>query len=193
MIETLKNFYIMFKCIIERGMKINFDDGETLVRYYDKNKKLYLNYPEMLRIPKKIYNTVMINDEFRKSIMKLPQTEMELEYEFLNYVPIRIKECKEQDGRHYYPRVRFLADKNSLMVISYKFVDKNEYKSEMEYVMESIEFLVKYFYQLGRPKKLYVRDEESKMYLKDIADKAQIKLVVRSKLKAIDEFYATIM
>ena len=45
---------------------------------------------------------------------------------------------------------------------------------------------------MGRPKSIYVRDEETKMYLKDIADKAKIKLIVKPKLKAIDEFYRSL-
>lgn len=44
MIEALKNFYMMFRAIIEKGMIINFSEGEVLVRHYDKNKKLYSNY-----------------------------------------------------------------------------------------------------------------------------------------------------
>ena len=189
MIEALKNFYMMFRAIIEQGMKVNFQAGEVLARHYDKDKKLYLNYPNQLIIPKKDYNIIAVNDEFEGDIKKLPQTEMELEYEFLNYFPIRIRENKEKDGRYYYPRVRFMADKKSGLVISNDLINKNDYKSENEYIIESVELLINYFYKFGRPKRLYVRDEESKMYLKDIAEKAQIKLVVRPKLKIIDEFY----
>ena len=137
----------------------------------------------------KDYSIIAVNDEFEEDIMKLPQTEMELEYEFLNYIPIRIMENKEQDGRYYYPRARFMADRKSGLVISHDLINKNDYKSEMEYIIESAELLINYFYKFGRPKRIYVRDEESKMYLKDIADKAQIKLTVRPKLKSIDEFY----
>ena len=45
---------------------------------------------------------------------------------------------------------------------------------------------------MGRPKSIYVRDEETKMYLKDILDKAKIKVIVRPKLKVIDEFYSSL-
>ena len=45
---------------------------------------------------------------------------------------------------------------------------------------------------MGRPKSIYVRDEETKMYLKDILDKAKVKIIVKPKLKAIDEFYRTL-
>lgn len=189
MIEALKNFYMMLRAIIEQGMKVNFETGEVLARHYDKDKKLYLNYPNQLIIPKKDYNIITVNDEFEEDIKKLPQTEMELEYEFLNYFPIRIRDNKEKDGRYYYPRARFMADKKSGLVIANDLINKNDYKSENEYIIESVEFLINYFYKYGRPKRIYVRDEESKMYLKDIADKAQIKLTVRPKLKVIDEFY----
>lgn len=189
LIESLKNFYMMFRAIIEQGMKVNFEAGEVLTRHYDKDKKLYLNYPNQLMIPEKDYSIIAVNDEFEEDMMKLPQTEMEFEYEFLNYVPIRIRDNKEQDGRYYYPRARFIADRKSGFVISHDLINKNDYKSEMEYIIESTEILINYFYKFGRPKRIYVRDEESKMYLKEIVDKAQIKLTVRPKLKAIDEFY----
>ena len=77
MIEALKNFYMMFRAIIEQGMKVNFEAGEVLARHYDKDKKLYLNYPNQLMIPEKDYSIIAVNDEFEEDIMKLPQTEME--------------------------------------------------------------------------------------------------------------------
>ena len=67
--------------------------------------------------------------------------------------------------------------------------NQNNYENEKDYVIESVKFLINNFYKMGRPKSIYVRDEETKMYLKDIADKAKIKLIVKAKLKSIDEFY----
>ncbi len=189
MIEALKNFYMMFRAIIEQGIKVDFENGEILARHYDKEKKLFLNYPAPLMLPEKHYDTIKADDKFEKDIMKLPQTEMEIEYEFLNYVPIRIRDNKEQDGRHYYPRARFIVERKSGSVISYDLINKNNYENEKDYVIESVKFLINNFYKMGRPKSIYVRDEETKMYLKDIADKAKIKLIVKAKLKSIDEFY----
>ncbi len=189
MIEALKNFYMMFRLIIKEGAKIDFENGKTLERRYDKKKKLFFNYLVPLILPEKHFNTIETGLEFEENIMKLPQTEMELEYEFLNYVPIRIKNNKEQDGRYYYPIARFLAERKSGFAISHKLIDKNDYKSKNDYILESAGFLVDYFYKVGRPRSIYVRDEETKMYLKDILDKAKIKIVVSPKLKVIDEFY----
>ncbi len=124
--------------------------------------------------------------------MKLPQSDIEIEYEFLNYVPIRIRDNKEQDGRYYYPRARYMAVRNSKIVLPPDLIDKNDYENESDYIMESVELLLNYFYKIGRPKSIYVRDEETKMYLKDVADKAKIKIIVKPKLKAIDEFYRSL-
>ncbi len=189
MIEALKNFCMMFRAIIEQGMIANFDEGEVLVRHYDKERKLYLNYASPLMIPEKDYQIIHADDNFKKDIMKIPQTEMEIEYEFLNYLPFRMRDFKEQDGRYYYPRVRAISDKQSGIMLLFEFINKNDYKSEEEYLLESVKILIDYFHKIGRPKKIYVRDEETKMYLKEIADKAKIKLVVKSRLKSIDEFY----
>ena len=189
MIEALKNFYMMFRAIIEQGIEADFANGEVLARHYDKEKQLFLNYPAPLMIPKKHYNTIITDDKFEKDIIKLPQTEMELEYEFVNYIPIRIRENKEDDGRYYYPLSRIIVERKSGLVLSNDLIDKNEYKSKRDYVLESAELLINYFYKMGRPKSIYVRDEETKMYLKDILDKAKIKIIIKPKLKAIDEFY----
>lgn len=189
MIEALKNFYMMFRAIIEQGIKADFENGEILARHYDKEKQLFLNYPAPLMLPKKHYNAIRTDDEFEKDIIELPQTEMELEYEFVNYIPIRIRENKEDDGRYYYPLSRIITERKSGIVISDDLVDKNKYKSKRDYVLESVELLINYFYKIGRPKSVYVRDEETKMYLKDVLDKAKIKIIIKPKLKAIDEFY----
>lgn len=189
MIEALKNFYMMFRAIIEQGIKADFANGEVLARHYDKEKQLFLNYPAPLMLPKKHYNTIITDDKFEEDIIKLPQTEMELEYEFVNYIPITIRENKEDDGRYYYPLSRIIVERKSGLVLSNDLIDKNEYKSKRDYVLESAELLINHFYKMGRPKSIYVRDEETKMYLKDILDKAKIKIIIKPKLKAIDEFY----
>ncbi len=192
MLEALKNFYMMFRAIIEQGIKVDFENGEILARHYDKGKKLFLSYPAPLMLPEKHFNTIKTEAGFEKDIMKLPQTEMELEYEFLNYIPIRIREHKEQDGRYYYPLARMIAERKSGVIISHDLIDKNRYESKSDYVLEATELLINYFYKMGRPKNIYVRDEETKMYLKDILDKAKIKIIVKPKLKAIDEFYRSL-
>lgn len=189
MTMLLGNFYMMLKCIIEQGIKVDFEKGQVLVRHYDKDKKLYLNYPQALFAPDQDYKTLMVSDDYEKAVKQIPQTEMELEYEFLNYLPMKIKANKEKDGRYYLPRVRIMAERKSGFVMMCDLIDKKDYKDEEEYVKESAQVLIDQFYEIGRPKAIYVRDEETKACLENIAEKAQIKLIVRPKFKFIDDFY----
>lgn len=189
LIDALENFYMIFKTIIDGGLKIDFESGETVARHYDKDKKLYLTYPTELLIPEKEYNAIGVNIDLLEDIIKMPQTDMEIEYDFLNYVPLKVRNSKEKDGRCYYPKLRIMADRKTGFIISNDIIDKNNYKTEKEYVIESLKELMDKFSKIGRPKSIYVRDMETKMYLKDMCDKLSIKIIVKPRLKAIDELY----
>ena len=189
MIDVLQNVYMMLIAIIQHGLEVNFDEGQVLQRHYDKEKKLYINFASPLIIAKKHYGIIKVNDEFEKTVMKIPQTEMEIEYEFLNFLPIKIRELQEQDGRYYYPISRIMAERNSGFIILQNILDKNGYKNKDEYVIDCIDLLIEKIHEIGRPKTIYVRDEETKMYLKDVADKAKIKIVINQNLEAIDSAY----
>lgn len=184
---------MMFKAIIYEGVKVDFENNETLVRHYDEKTKQYVNYSVPLIIPKRPSPTFTIKTKFENDIMKLPRTEMELECEFLNCIPMRIKENKEPEGRMNYPIARFIADRKSELMLDYDLINKNDYDNKEDYILESVNLLIDYFFKIGRPKCIYVRDEETKMYLKDILDKAKIKIRVRPTLKAIDGFFDSLM
>ena len=96
---------------------------------------------------------------------------------------------KEEDGRHYYPIGRFIAEVKSRVVIEHDLIDKNDYESKDEYIYESIDTLFSTFQEIGRPKKVYVRDEESKSYLMHVLKLAEIELEVKNRLEGIDEMY----
>ncbi len=179
----------MLKAYIDKQIEVNFDDNEVIARHYDKDKKVYLNYPNQLMVPDKNYGVISFNEKFEEAVNKLPKTDSELEVEFLNYLPVRIKSNREADGRFYYPRVSLLADRTSGIMLSCDLLNKNDYKNELEYIMEALDPLMKHIFENGRPKRIYVRDEETKVCLKELEEKAKIKITVRPKLKVIDNFY----
>lgn len=189
MTVLLKNFYMMFKAYVENDFDIHFEDGEILVREYDKKTELYINYRsriEEIKIERKIFG---FGSDFENDVMKLPKKNLEFEYEFLNYYPMRIKENRESDGRYYYPRVKIFAIKNMGPVDPPVLVDKNKYKDEAEYIIECLDDLIGKIFEYGRPKTIYVRDKETATILSDLCKKAKIRLVVRSKLDVIDYIY----
>lgn len=186
MTELLKNFYMMFRAIIEEKLEVDFERGEILARYYDKNKKLFLNHPAPLALPPRKFFEAGISQEALETLLKLPRSQMELEYDFINYIPIRIRNFKDEEGRHYYPRFRFIGERKSGMILHGELIDRLEYSTEETYIYDSLDKLVDQFYELGIPKKIYVRDAETEHILTKIMRKLNVELVVTPNLKAID-------
>ena len=108
-----------------------------------------------------------IDGDFEENMNKIPKNNMELKLEFISYIPFRIRSNKENDGRYYYPRMRFLVDRKSHYVIANELIDKRKYQDEYEYVIEIIEKLISFIEKYGKPKVIYVRDNETKFYLKE--------------------------
>lgn len=188
----LENFYEMIKEYIENKINIDFDNEEIFIRSYNTKINRYVNKPGKIGNIEIQYKHFFFDVKFEEEVKKLPQKNMEFEYEFLNYLPIRIKEMVDKERRQYYPRVRSFAIRNSEFVLPPKLIDKKDYKTEMEYINESIDQLLKFIFKLGRPKTIYVRDDETKYLLNDIAKKANIELKVSPRLKTIDQFYKMI-
>ena len=170
-------------------MQIDFENGEILVRHYDNKNKLFINHIAPLILPDKKYKTIILDEMFEKDVMELPQKKMEFEYEYMNYLPIKIRDNREKDGRYYYPLIRIIAERKSELLINNSIIDKNDYENINEYILESVRILTDYIFKYGRPSIIYVRDEETKMILKNFAKKAKIKIGIRAKLKVIDDFY----
>lgn len=189
MTKALENFYMMFKSYIENKIEVKFEKGETLTRNYDKKNKVYIDYISRLYIPPKEYNIIGIDGGFEENMKNLPVNNMELELEFLSYIPLIIRANKEKDGRYYYPRMRFLVDRKSHYVIIKDFIDKKTYNSEYEYVVETFEKLISFIQKYGKPKVIYVRDKETKFYLKEFEEKSKIKIKISPKLREIDKLY----
>ncbi len=192
LIKTLNEFYMLYKEIIENNVNPKFMLGETLARFYDKESHKYINEINKLMIPEKELGTIELPKDLEKKLKQLPKKNIELEYDFLNYIPIRIIENKESDGRYYYPRVRYLVTKNLSFVSPPELIDKNKYKNELEYISESMNLLVNRILNTGLPKKIYVRDEETKALLQELEDKIKIKIIVSPKLEEIDDFLSSL-
>lgn len=193
MIEALKNFIILFKDIKENNIQADFKRGNTITRLYDENAKTWMTVVAPLIITKIDYESVTIQEpEFEEEIKKLQKTNMELEYEFMNYIPFHVEDLKE-DGRYYYPRMQLMAERKSGMILYQNMINKKEYDNEELYIEMCIQKFLEMLEKLGRPKVLYVRDVQTKTILQDICKKAEITIKINAHLKAIDEMYSQMM
>lgn len=188
-IDAFTSYYEMVRNIIENDIKIDFEAGKTLLRIFDKKNQCFIDNVTDIFFPDSEFNVIQISDHLKNQLKEIPKTELSIEYEFLNYLPIKLKELKEKDGKTNFSRMRILADRKSGYILMHDLIKDSDYKDEADYVFESIDKLIEFITKYGRPKGIYVRDEKTKALLSDLESGIDIKIKLSPRLDAIDGAY----
>lgn len=188
-IDEFTSYYEMVKNIIENDIKIDFEAGKTLLRIFNKENQCFIDNVTDIFFPDSEFNVIQISDNLKNQLKEIPKTELSIEYEFLNYLPIKLKELKEKDGKINFSRMRILADRKSGYILMHDLIKDSDYKDEADYVFESIDKLIEFITKYGRPKEIYVRDEETKALLSDLESGIDIKIKLSPRLDAINGAY----
>jgi len=179
--EVLQNLYMALKAHIIEGIKIDFENGNTLKRSYNLKDELWLNYEAPIKIPHKQYLIPVLEDEMlisKLSKIKLNNQEWELD---IAYLSTTVNDKKYD--RPVMGRMCILADKKSEMIINQNML------TPMDDDIQAIFNIVIYqIMDYGKPSKIIVRDEYIYYILKDLCDRTKIKLEIKGRLKAIDYF-----
>lgn len=182
----------MVRNIIENDIKIDFEAGKTLLRIFDKENQCFIHNVTDMFFTDSEFNVIQISDHLKNRLKEIPKTELSIEYEFLNYLPIKLKELKElkeKDGKIKFPRMRILADRKSGYILMHDLIKDSDYKDEADYVFESLDKLIEFITKYGRPKEIYVRDKKTKALLSDLESGIDIKMKLSPRLDAIDGAY----
>lgn len=185
-IDAFTSYYEMVKNIIENDIKIDFEAGKTLLRIFDKKNQCFIDNVTDIFFPDSEFNVIQISDHLKNQLKEIPKTELSIEYEFLNYLPIKLK---EKDGKTNFSRMRILADRKLGYILMHDLIKDSDYKDEADYVFESIDKLIEFITKYGRFKGICVRDEETKALLSDLESGFDIKIKLSPRLDAIDGAY----
>ena len=188
-IDAFTSYYEMVKNIIENDIKIDFEAGKTLLRIFNKENQCFIDNVSDIFFPYSEFNIIQISYHLKNQLKEIPKTELSIEYEFLNYLPIKLKELKEKHGKIKFPRMRILADRKSGYILMNDLIKDSDYKDEADYVFESLDKLIEFITKYGGPKEIYVRDEETKALLSDLESGIDIKIKLSPRLDAIDGAY----
>ena len=96
-IDAFTSYYEMVKNIIENDIKIDFEAGKTLLRIFDKENQCFIDNVSDIFFPYSEFNVIQISYHLKNQLKEISKTELSIEYEFLNYLPIKLKELKEKD------------------------------------------------------------------------------------------------
>ena len=194
MTKALTDYYEMYQKYSAGSLKPNFPESLVIRRDYNTKDKTIKDYIGIAPLPtKEKYETIEIDKKLGMDLISSESLSINLELEMLNYLPVRIKSNKGKDGRHRYPLLFIMADKKSQYIFE-MYMGSDKTKKEYEkYIYECMNKLTDFILNQGRPRKIYVRDERTKIALTDLANKAGIDLVVKSNLPAIDFIISTFL
>ncbi|MCL2285583.1 MAG: hypothetical protein FWC32_04370 [Firmicutes bacterium] len=175
-ITVLQN-YIMAFSSFELGLAVDFEDGQTLLRFYSPKNDMWYNYGyEMPPIPVIKPQLIIVDDMDVAQLKKKKTNKAELGV-IIMYLPLPYQE--ERGARPKIPHIAFLVDAKSGMMIDMAF------DQELTIEVVAIQMLTKYILNEGRPLCISVPCKKTAVYVKDFASKLGIKLKIDMELRDV--------
>jgi hypothetical protein len=178
--EVFKHLYMALKAI-NKGLKVDFEAGNTLLRRYDEETKLWINYETPAIIPQRKYRVPVLQDEIlvaRLNKQKIIDEKLEIDIAYLNSV---INDKKYD--KPIITRMCILADCRTEAILGCNILTPDD-----EDVDTIFNMLINYIMKIGKPKTIIVRDEYIQSLLSDICERINVGLKIKGRLKAIDTF-----
>lgn len=170
LIQSLENFVMACRHLLEGKLEVDFEGGETLLRFYSPEKELWLNTAAKMPPIQFTLPALIIKDDILIARLKSKkQHNKQIEFE-VAYFPAPIQARKED--RPYLPQLIMLADKKSGLPLNQHVFKPGETIEDA-----ILEMIAGYIVKHGRPSVIYVRDNRTACYLDDLCRKLDIKLV----------------
>lgn len=168
-------------CEYSKGaIKVNFDHQETLVRSYDKGQEKWVCHCGPLQIPEEEHTHLVLEDELLvRRLKKRSMTDQILE---MDLVCLGVRIDNKEFKRPIMPILFLMLEKKSGMVIDQDMLCPNDDKRQI-----LIKSLVNFILDQGRPRKIFVRDEDCGRVLWDLCQKLSIEITVSGKLELVDD------
>jgi len=186
-IQTLQNFYMACMHLLSEKFCVNFFSGNTLLRQYSPEKKLWINTAiEMPPVPL-MRQRIIINDDNLIAEMKgKKRTRAKLEFE-ITYLTSPVEEKK--GDRPYFPRLFLLVDKKDGMPLDQHLLHNDD---RLERSKIGLGMLLEYISNFGRPLSINVRDDRVADIIADFCEKIGVKLIAGQGIPNIDNILETL-
>lgn len=175
----MQEFVMMVITLYDKGMITEIKKDEFILRWYDEKSKLFLNhhfpdtFPKKIEYPHLIIQTSKAADKIRKSA---PSS---FSYELSKaYVPTQI----EEDGEIIIPQLLLIVEKESGFIVTAELVSPLQDGNRL--LLDDLEDLMTKF---GKPKELFVCNEEMLALTEDFCRKFDIRLTKKKSLPEIQK------
>lgn len=177
--DAFEQLYMALKAVYEKGVSVDFNNGETLTRWYSEEDELYYTHGMKLDLPTETDNGQLYfkdNEDFHKlKTMPASNYSIEIDMSYLNAV---IKD----EGRKFFPKLLLgVNSKTGVIIFEHMFApDEQAYIT----VINSIDRMLA---SLGKPSQIFIYSDELESILKDFCNKGNIKLTFKKRLPEIDK------
>lgn len=170
LIQVLQNCAMACMQLRRGELSVDFERGETLLRFYSPEKELWLNTAAKLPpIPKETFPLSLLgNDLSLARLKKHKRSAAQLEFE-ITYLPRPVQESREE--RPYFPRLLLLISKSNGIILDQNIVEHDRTEEAV------LDMLAAYIETSGRPAAIHVRDMRTGRYIADFCKKIGIALV----------------
>jgi hypothetical protein len=181
MIDALQNFAMAYTHLSSGKIKVDFENGETLLREYSPERKEWLNGSvPMPPIPEILGELVFKDELLLKRLQNKPNNNVSVEMDIL-YLPTPVQD--KPDETPYFPRLLVLLDRKNGILLDQKLLDikiKNE-----DAVTDA---LINYISKYGKPSKVFVRDRYFVRYVDSLCSQLGVSITFGKGMLGIDEF-----
>ncbi|OGO93621.1 MAG: hypothetical protein A2Y17_00750 [Clostridiales bacterium GWF2_38_85] len=176
---ALQNFVIAFKYIASGEISVNFENNETLLRYYSPEKKDWLNGAVIMPpIPVEKRCLIIKDKELIEKLKAQKKISVTLDFDQI-YTSVPIQENKHDIP--YFPRLLLIVDRSSGYCITQNMLGKDDI-SENAIISALYDYIMKY----GRPKTIYVRDEKFSSYIEHLCKQIGVQIICGKGMRNIN-------
>ena len=175
---ALQNLFMLCVCYMEGKLKVDFEAGKTLLRWYDEEKKLWFNGVIPMPTPK-LDRSLDLQDELllaRLKRKKKTSTRLELDSFYLP-IPIHENKLSPPTGIH----MALLVDRDSGVVL-----DQSTGGPDVPALTAAPSMFVNYMEECGRPSAVYVRSEWMGTLLRNTCKAVGVRLVESEGVPMLD-------
>ena len=178
--SALQNLAMLCLCYMEGKLKVDFDAGETLTRWYDPEKDMWMNAVIPMPAPKMERSLDLQDDLLLARLKRSRKTDIRLEVDSF-YLPVPVQEDKlsPPSGAH----MALLVDKGAGVLLDQNIVGPDD----PDYVVAP-SMLVNYMEKHGRPAAIYVRSEWMGSLLRSTCKAVGVRLVEDEGVPVLDSF-----
>ena len=178
--EALENAFMAFRALAEKKIKVDFDEGETLLRQYSKEQKLWLNMAVPSLPFKKPHYEIKFTDEMLPRRLKNKSKQnMAFEMDIL-YIPEPIQ--NKPNETPYFPRLFLVADHATGELIYQNILTKSKKNADAV-----VEWLIQYIGDNKKPRKLFVRDKYFLDYIQSLCEQIDLPVVADEEMPYLND------